>query len=406
MDITAPLSGYRVLDFTQFESGTACTETLAWLGAEVWKVERPKWGETGRYSYDAFGKDTYGFLILNMNKRSVTCDLKTAEGRQLMMRAAGRADVVVENFGPGVMERLGLDYDSFKAENPSIIYASIKGFGPDSPYRDYPAFSPIAQSTGGVAASTGLPDGGPLQPGVNLADSDAGYMCALSVIAALLQRERTGKGQRCDIAMQDVMIGLGRSNWEAYYLRGGFGPFRVGNGMPMEPVAPAEMYPCKPFGPNDYIHIYCSRHVGSRQFEYLCRAIGHEELLDDPRYATPQSRYQNRETLDPVIAEWTSRHEKQEAMDILCRAGVPAGAVLDFRDLSRDSSLRESGTLVEVEHPELGNVLVPGFVPKMSENQVAYRCSPALGADNDAFYRELLGLTPEEEGALREKGVI
>ena len=404
--MNGPLTGYKVLDMTQFEAGTVCTETLAWMGAEVWKVERPKTGEAGRYGMVDPDKDTYGFIILNMNKESITCNAKKPEGRELMKKLAAQADVFIENMGPGSVERLGLGYDVLKEINPRLVYTQIKGFGMDGPFADYPAFAPIGQATGGVPAMTGFDDGTPCQPGVNVGDSGLGYMTAISVIAALLQREHTGLGQYIEVDMQDTCVCFGRANWEPYYINGRKNPHRVGNGMPMENVAPAGMFPCKPFGYNDYIHIYCSRHPGSTQFERLCRIIGHEELLSDPRMATPQSRYLVRDELHALIAEWTSRHTKQEAMDILCKADIPGGAVLDMEDLTADEYLRSRGTMVEIEHPQRGKLVVPGFAPKMSGNDLEYKCSPKLGEHNQKVYGDLLGLSAEEMADLQAKGVI
>ena len=401
-----PLTGVKVLDMTQFEAGTVCTETLAWMGAEVWKVERPVKGEQGRYSFVSPDKDGFGFILLNMNKESVTCNAKTPEGRELLKKLAAKADVFVENMGPGSVERLGLGWDVLKELNPRLIYTQMKGFGMDGPYADYPAFAPIGQSTGGVPAMTGFEDGIPCQPGVNVGDSGMGYMTALSICAALFQREHTGQGQRIEVDMQDTCVCFGRANWEPYYFAGGKTPKRVGNGMPMENVAPAGMYPCKPFGYNDYVHIYCSRHPGSTQFEQLCRIIGHEELLADPRMKTPQSRYLVRDELDAIISEWTGQHTKQEAMDILCKADIPAGAVLDMDDLTKDPYLRSRGTMVEIDHPERGKLVVPGFAPKMSGNDLEYKCSPRLGEHNEKIYGGLLGLTEAEMEALKAGGVI
>ncbi len=401
---TGPLSGYKIIDLTQFESGTVCTETLAWLGAEVWKVERPGKGELGRYSAANPGVDTYGFLIMNMNKKSITCNMKTPEGLALIQGLLKKGDVIVENMGPGSMERLGLSYEACKAVNPQIIYASIKGFAPDGPYADYPAFDPIATHTGGLVAATGLPDQ-PIKAGVSVADSGAGMTCAMSIIAALLQRERQGIGQRIDVAMQDFIIGLARSGWEPYY-NTGKPPRRVGNGMPLEDVAPSNTYPCKPFGVNDYVHIYCSRAPGSNQFANLCRAIGREELLEDARYQTPHSRFEHRETLDAIIGQWTAQHTKQEAMDILARADVPAGALLDADDITNDPQYQVRGMIVEVEHPQLGKKKVPGFAPRLSENHIDYTCSPGLGEHNEEIYGSVLGLGLEELATLREKKVI
>ncbi|MBT9775506.1 hypothetical protein GPL15_03150 [Clostridium sp. MCC353] len=400
-----PLTGYKVLDLTQFESGTVCTETLAWLGAEVLKVERPVRGELGRYSVAEPDKDSVGFVVMNMNKRSITCNLKSPEGIALIKKLLKEVDVLVENMGPGSIDKLGLSYEDCKAINDKIIYAQIKGFGMDGPYAEYPAFNPIATATGCMVAVTGQPGEEPVQSGISVADSGSGYMCALSIIAALLQREKQGVGQRIEVAMQEVMIGFSRSNWEPYY-RQGKPPKRVGNGMPLEDVAPAGMYPCKPFGPNDYVHIYCSRHPGSKQFDNLCKVIGREDLLEDERMATPTSRYQHRDILNPIISEWTGQHTKQEAMDIMCKADIPCGAVLDCDDITKDPYYRRRGVMLEVEHPERGNLIIPGFAPRMSENHVEYKVSPALGEANEEVYKDLLGVSAEELAELKAKKVI
>ncbi|MDE8732296.1 CoA transferase [Eubacteriales bacterium DFI.9.88] len=405
MTETGPLTGYKILDLTQFESGTVCTETLAWMGAEVWKVERPGTGELGRYSIAEPDQDSVGFILVNMNKKSITCNLKSAEGLDLIYQLLKEADAIVENMGPGSIEKLGLGYDKCKEINPKIIYAQIKGFGMDGPYKDYPAFNPIATAVGGMPAITGFPGGKPLQSGLNLADSGAGYMCAMSMIAALLQRERTGVGQRIEVAMQDVVIAFGRSSWEPYY-REGRPPKRVGNGMPLEDVGPAGMYPCKPFGENDYVHIYCSRHPGSKHFSNLCRIIGRPDLLEDERFATPRSRFQYKDVLDPIIEEWTGQHTKQEAMDILCKADIPAGAVFDCDDITKDPYLRKRGMMVELETKDRGKLVVPGFASRMSENHVPYKPSPGLGESNQEVYQGILGLSDEELQALKEKKVI
>lgn len=401
-----PLTGYKVLDLTQFESGTVCTETLAWMGAEVWKVERPVKGELGRYSVAEPDKDSVGFIILNMNKKSITCDMKHPEGKALIENLIAKADVLVENMGPGSIDNLGFSYENCKAINPKIVYAQIKGFGMDGPCKDYPAFNPIAAAMGGMPAITGQPGEMPCQSGLNLADSGAGYMCALSIVAALLQAQREGMGQRIEVAMQDVVIAFGRSNWEPYYRNGCKPPKRVGNGMPLEDVAPAGMYPCAPFGENDYVHIYCSRHPGSKQFENLCRVMGREDLLADERMATPRSRYEHRDILDPAITAWTSQHTKQEAMDTLCRADVPTGAVMDCDDITKDAYLRRRGVMVEVDSPDRGKLIVPGFAPRMSENHVEYQMSPALGGSNQEVYGGLLGLSDVELARLKEKKAI
>lgn len=399
-----PLTGVKVIDLTQFESGTVCTETLAWMGAEVWKVERPITGELGRSSVVKPGIDTYGFAILNMNKKSITCNLKSPEGVQLIYRLLTKADVIVENMGPGSIERLGLGYEKCKEINEKIIFASIKGFSKTSPYADYPAFDPIATHTGGFVSLTGTQEM-PIKAGVSVADSGTGIACAMSISAALYQRAVQGIGQRIDIAMQDFIIGLCRSSWEPYY-SSGEPPRRVGNGMPLEDVAPAGTYPCKPFGLNDYVHIYCSRAPGSRNFEDLCRIIGRPDLLADDRFATPQSRFVYKDILDDILTQWTRQRTKIEAMDILAKADIPAGAVLDIGDITNDPHYMDEGMIVEVDHRQLGKLKVPGFAPRMSENNIEYAPSPALGSSNKEIYHDILGLTNEELMMLQNNRVI
>lgn len=409
MACKGPLSGYRVLDMTQFESGTSCTETLAWLGAEVLKVERPGKGELGRYSQAEPGVDTYGFLTLNMNKRSITCNAKSPEGLKLLEELLKKCDVVVENMGPGSMDNLGLTYEHCKELNPTIIYASLKGFAQNGPYRDYPAFDPIATHTGVMVSATGLPER-PIKCGISVGDSGTGQMLAMSIIAALLQREREGIGQRVDVAMQDFMIGLSRSQWEPYYNNGKIPNRRVANGMPLEDVAPSDTYPCKPFGLNDYVHIYCSRAPGSKQWDNLCEAIGRPDLKQEncPEMATPRSRFANRDICDGAIKDWLKDYTKFEAMDILCKADVPAGALLSVDDITNDPQYyaEDRQMMVEIEHPKRGKVKLPGFAPRLSENHIEYECSPELGGSNEEIYGGLLGLSEEELAELKAKKVI
>ncbi|MBQ4309144.1 MAG: CoA transferase, partial [Lachnospiraceae bacterium] len=242
---------------------------------------------------------------------------------------------------------------------------------------------------------------------ISVADSGTGTALAMSIIAALLQREREGVGQRVDIAMQDFMIGLSRSQWEPYYANGRPNR-RVGNGMPLEDVAPSNTYPCKPFGPNDYVHIYCSRHPGSRQWDELCDVIGRPDLKQDvcPEMATPHERYLHREICDAAITEWLKDYDKITAMDILAKADIPAGAILDCDDITNDPQYLERGMMVEIDHPQRGKVKLPGFAPRLSENHIEYEPSPALGGSNDEIYGGLLGLSAEELAELKEKKVI
>lgn len=401
-----PLHDVIVLDFTQFEAGTVCTQTLAWLGATVIKLEKPKVGEQGRRSSaDKPGQDSFGFIILNSNKKSVTVDVKKAEGRDLIYRMVEKADVFVENFSPGVIERLGFDYETLKAINPGLIYAQIKGFGSDGPYAEFPAFDAIGQAVGVVMSITGERDGPPLHAGTNLADSGTGYHCAIGILAALYEKKVTGKGQKVEVAMQDVMINFSRSAWGRQLMTGTEAP-RVGNEMPMAPVAPCNVYPCKPGGPNDYVFIYTSRMPTSLQWKRLLQVINRPELEDDPRFATPESRYEHRQLIDEIIAEWTRKRTKQEAMEILGRAQVPAGAVLSTTDVTNDPYLNKRGTIVTINHPQRGEIKIPGNSIRLSDCHVSVKPAPLLGEHNEEIYKGLINLTDEELEELEKKGVI
>lgn len=402
----AALDGVVVLDLTQFEAGTVCTQTLAWLGATVIKLERPLVGEQGRgSSADRPGADSWGFLLVNNNKQSVTVDLKHPEGKVLVRRLIEKADVFIENFAPGVIEKLGFAYEAVSRINPRIIYAQIKGFGTDGPYAAFPAFDAIGQAVGGAVSITGEADGPPMHAGTNLADSGSGYHCAIAILAALYQRTATGVGQRVEVAMQDVVINFSRSAWARQLMTGAAAP-RVGNNMPMAPVAPCGVYPCKPGGPNDYVFIYTSRWPGSRQWDHLLGVIGRSDLSGDPRFATPESRYEHRSEVDALISAWTRERTKEEAMAALGSAGVPAGAVFSTLDLSSDPYLRQRGTMVEIEHPVRGKFVLPGNSIRLSASAVPIRPAPLLGQHTEAVYKGLLGLSDAELERLRRANVI
>lgn len=401
----AALDGIVVVDLTQFEAGTVCTETLAWLGANVIKIERPGTGEQGRTFFtDKLSANSYHFILLNANKKSVTVDIKREEGKKLVRRLVERADVFIENFRPGAIERLGFDYETVKRINPRIVYAQIKGFGSDGPYANFPAFDPIGQATGGAASITGYPDE-PMQTGPNLADSGTGFHCAIAILAALYQRTVTGVGQRIEVAMQDVVINFCRPSWGRQLMTGEPAQ-RVGNAMPMAPVAPCGVYPCQPGGMNDYIYIYTSRWEGSQQWKHLLEIIGRTDVLNDPRFETPETRYDYRDEVDAIISAWTCRRTKVEAMKELGRAGVPAGAVFSTADLSADPYLQKRGMFVTVDHPMHGPILMPGFPLKMSESSVPILPAPLLGEHNEEVYGGILGMTEEEMDWLRQAGVI
>jgi formyl-CoA transferase len=399
------LAGVKVIDLTQFEAGTSCTETLAWLGADVIKVEEPTQGDQGRRaSTDKPGVDSYYFMLLNANKRSVTLNLKEERGKELMRKLIAEGDVMVENFAPGVIERLGFGYEEARKINPRIIYAQVKGFAPDGPYGKFLSFDMIAQSVGGSLSTTGEKGGRPLKPGPTIGDTGTGLHTAIGILAALYQRQFTGKGQRIEVAMQEAVINFGRIAYGALGLWNRV-PDRNGNQSVLGTSAPSEVFPCKGGGQNDYCYIYCTR-AGSHHWERLLNAIGREDLLDDPRFKTPRDRWEHRDEVDAVIAEWTRTRDKREVMETLGHAGVPAGAVFDIMELRDDPFLRERGMFVTVDHPVRGEFTMPGWPVKMSDSHVPVVTSPLLGQHNEEVFGELLGLAPDQVAELREEKVI
>jgi formyl-CoA transferase len=399
------LTGVTVIDLTQFEAGTSCTETLAWLGAEVIKVEEPTRGDQGRHaSTERPGVDSYYFMLLNANKLSVTCNLKSEQGRELLRRMIERGDVFVENFGPGVIERLGFGYEAVREINPRIIYAQIKGFAPDSPYGKFPSFDMIGQSVGGALATTGEKGGRPIKPGPTIADTGTGLHTAIGILAALYQRQFTGRGQRVEVAMQEAVINFGRIAYGAHALWGRVPP-RNGNQSVLGTSAPSEVYPCKGDGPNDYCYIYTTR-AGNHQWERLCRVIGHDALIHDPRFQQPQDRFKHREELDAIIAAWTSTRDKRDVMERLGSAGVPAGAVFDTDELLNDPFLRKRGMFVTIDHPVRGEFTMPGWPVKMSDSDVPVTAAPLLGQHNEQVYGGWFGYTSAEVRGLRDEQII
>lgn len=399
------LAGVKVVDLTQFEAGTSCTETLAWLGADVVKVEEPTRGDQGRHaSTDRHDADSYYFMLLNANKRSVTCNLKHERGRAVLRDLIEVGDVFIENFGPGVIERLGFGYEVVKEINPRIIYAQIKGFAPDGPYGNFLSFDMIAQAVGGALATTGELGHRPLKPGPTIGDTGTGLHCAIGILAALYQRQATGRGQRIEVAMQEAVINFSRIAYGSQLLWGK-APERNGNRSVLGTSAPSDTYPCKGGGQNDWVFIYTSR-ASNHQWERLLRVMGREDLLDDPRFATPKDRVEHIDEIDALITAWTTQRDKVEVMETLGHAGVPAGAVLDTGELMNDPFLRKRGMFATVKHPVRGEVTIPGWPVKMSDTEVPLSASPLLGQHSEDVLGEWLGYPAEKVAELRASKAI
>ncbi|MEM7405665.1 MAG: CoA transferase [Pseudomonadota bacterium] len=399
------LNGVRVLDLTQFEAGPSCTEALAWLGAEVVKVENPKGGDQGRLAGSEDGKtDAFYFLLFNANKKSLTCDLKSPEGVALVKRLAAEADVMLENFAPGVIERLGLDYETIKAVNPNIIYAQVKGFASGSPYAKFLSFDMIAQASGGVMSTTGEPDGLPLKPGPTLGDTGTGMLLAISILGALYQRQATGEGQHIQVAMQDAMLQYSRLAYSTQAATGKAAG-RAGAGVLASGNAPMGLYPCKGGGSNDYVYIYCNR-ANVRQWHRLLEVIGHPELIGDERFETAVARYEHREIIDAMLVPWTSQRTKAEAMQEIGEAGVPCGAVYDTMELYNNPDFENRGIFQRFEHPTRGEFKMPAWPVNMSANDVKLEPAPLLGEHTDEVLKSWLGMSQSDIGTLKDNGAL
>ena len=394
------LAGIKILDLTQFEAGTSCTELLAWLGADVIKLETPGRGEQGRWLVsEKPGVDSYYFMLLNANKRSITLNLKKDRGREMFLELIRKVDILAENFSLGTLESFDLGYDSLRKINPRLIYLTIKGFGTYGPYSKYKSFDMIAQASGGAMSVTGFPGSPPLKPGPTIGDTGTGVHAAAGVLAAYIQRERTGQGQQVEVAMQETVLNFVRVPMMSSYIT--HKPVgRAGNAVG---VVPGDIFKCAPGGDNDYAFIFCST---PEMWRSLCAAMERAELADDERFDDPRSRRKNSEALMAIINEWTGHRTKHEVMKILGEAGVPCGAVLDTIELLNDPHLRERGMIATVNHPVRGEFAMPGCPVKLEDSSVQVQCAPTLGQHNSAIYGEYLGLGESELEELKRQGVI
>ncbi len=383
------LAGVRVLDLTQFEAGPSCTEALAWLGADVVKVENPKNGDPGRSLNPPPGADAHYFLQYNANKRSIALDLKSPAGLALLKNLAADADIFVENFAPGAIERLGLGPETLRALNPALIYAQVKGFGTGSPYERNLAFDMIAQACGGPMSITGEADGPPLKPGPTLGDTGTGMLLAVSILAALYRRTHTGQGEHLEVAMQDAMFQYIRGAF-ATLTRTGHPPRRAGAGSVLARNPPMGIYPCRGGGPNDYVYVYTSR-ANPEHWRRLLSVLSREDLADDPRYATPAARAEHETEVNDLVSAWTRLHDKHEAMRILGEAGIPAGAVLDPAELLNDPSFAARGIVQTIAHPTVGPYKMPAWPVRFSGRPPPVRPAPLLGEHNSSVLADWLG---------------
>jgi len=411
------LEGVRILDFTHVQSGPTCTQLLAWFGADVIKVERPGEGDATRAQLaDIAGVDSLYFTMLNHNKRSITINTKTKKGLAVLDRLIKTCDVLVENFAPGALDRMGITWEHIQELNPRMIVASVKGFGP-GPYEDCKVYENVAQCAGGSASTTGFDDGPPLVTGAQIGDSGTGVHLALGIVTALYQRTHSGRGQKVLAPMQDAVLNLCRVKLRdqqrlerthtmheyPQYPDGKFGDAVPRAGNASGGGQPGSILRCKGWekDPNAYIYFITQSAV----WPAVCKVIGEEDWIDDEAYATPQARLLHLKPIFARIEQWTMTKDKIEAMEILNKYDIPCGPILSMKEIAHEPSLRKSGTVVEVDHPTRGKYLTVGNPIKMSDSPTEVTRSPLLGEHTDEVLRQL-GYSADDVSMLRAERVI
>jgi formyl-CoA transferase len=412
------LDGVRILDFTHVQSGPTCTQLLAWFGADVIKVERPGVGDITRGQLvDVKGADSLYFTMLNHNKRSITIDSKHPQGKRVLDALIKTCDVLVENFAPGALDRMGLTWDYIHKTNPRMIVASVKGFGP-GPYEDCKVYENVAQCAGGSASTTGFRDGPPLVTGAQIGDSGTGLHLALGIVSALYQRNRTGRGQKVLCAMQDGVLNLSRVKLRDQQ-RLKHGPLteysQYGEGIPFGDATPragndsgggqpGRILKCKgaPEDPNAYIYFITQAPVWGP----ICDLIGEPTWKTDPEFATPRARLPKLNQIFARIEEWTMTMSKFEVMNACNAVDIPVGPILSMKEIAEEKSLRDTGTVVEVDHPTRGKYLTVGNPIKLSDSISEVKRSPLLGEHTDEILKEVLGFKVAEIAEIKNSGAL
>ena len=412
------LDGVRILDFTHVQSGPTCTQLLAYMGADVIKVERPGAGDITRGQLrDVPNADSLYFTMLNGNKRSITIDSKHPKGMDILNRLIKTCDVLVENFAPGALDRMGLTWEHIHKTNPRIIVASVKGFGP-GPYEDCKVYENVAQCAGGAASTTGFREGPPLVTGAQIGDSGTGLHLALGIVSALYQRIRTGRGQRVLCAMQDGVLNLARVKLRDQQ-RLAHGPLteysQYGEGVPFGNAVPragnnsgggqpGSILKCKGWetDPDAYLYFITQAPV----WNAICDVIGEPEWKTHPDYATPKARLPRLKKIFARIEQWTMTKNKFEAMDLLNKHDIPCGPILSMKEIAEDQSLRATGTVVEVDHPTRGKYLTVGNPIKLSNSVCDVKRSPLLGEHTEEILSKVLGYSAKEVAEIKASGAI
>jgi len=408
------LKGVRILDMTHVQAGPTCSQLLAWLGADVIKFENPQGDATRGQLRDVPNADSLYFTMLNCNKRSITVNMKTEEGKQVFVDLVKKCHMIMENFGPGVLDRFGFPWEKIRELNPTIVMGSIKGFGSSGPYSDFKAYENVAQAMGGAMSTTGVPDGPPFVTGAQIGDTGTGLHLAIGLLAALRQADRTGKGQYVEVAMMDGVMNLcrvkfrdhqrlTRQNLSEYSVatRQGMGAVpRAGNDSGGGQLGNA--IHCKPHGPNDWLYVVVQEAV----WEDLAKLVGGEALVNDPRFSKISERRKNQNEMWRLITQFAANYTKREFMAILNPIDVPCGPIMSTDDLANDEHVRGRDMWVELDHPQRGKWWNVGMPIKLSESPAKIERSPTLGEHTDEILQQVLGYEKDKIAKLKSAGAF
>jgi len=412
------LKDVRILDMTHVQAGPTCSQLLAWMGADVIKFEPPQGDATRGQLRDVPDADSLYFTMLNCNKRSITVNMKTAEGKAVFVDLLRKCDIVMENFGPGVLDRLGFPWEKVREINPRIVMGSIKGFGSSGPYADFKAYENVAQAMGGAMSTTGTPDGPPFVTGAQIGDSGTGLHLAIGLLAALRQRDRTGKGQYVEVAMMDGVMNLCRVKWRDHQrlVRGSLSEYSVPThqGMGATPRAGNDSgggqlgnaIRCKPGGSNDFIYIVVQEAVWDALARRIGPDIGMPGLASDPKFLKIGDRRKNQQQMWELIGEFALQHNKREFMAILNEIDVPCGPIMSTADLADDEHVRGREMYVELDHPQRGKWWNVGMPVKLSDSPARIERSPLLGEHTEMVLRDVLGYDDEQVARLKSAGAF
>lgn len=412
------LKGVRILDMTHVQAGPTCSQLLAWMGADVIKFEPPQGDATRGQLRDVPNADSLYFTMLNCNKRSITVNMKSPEGKTVFVDLLKKCDIVMENFGPGVLDRFGFTWEKIREINPKIVMGSIKGFGSTGPYAEFKAYENVAQAMGGAMSTTGIPDGPPFVTGAQIGDSGTGLHLAIGLLAALHQANRTGKGQYVEVAMMDGVMNLCRVKWRDHQrlTRQSLSEYSVPTSQGMGDVPRAgndsgggqlgNAIQCKPGGPNDFIYVVVQEAVWDALAKRIGPDLGRPDLATDPKFATIGERRKNQGEMWALITKFASNHTKRDFMAILNPLDVPCGPIMSTEDLANDEHIRGRDMYVELDHPQRGKWFNVGMPIKLSESPAVIKRSPLLGEHTDEVLKQVLGYGDEQIGRLKTAGAF